>query len=323
MKDLFKKFKDTGILIIGDLMIDQYIWGQVKRISPEAPVPVVEISDENLTMGGAANVARNITSLGGKVFMAGIIGDDDNGNILSCMLADEGINTDGIIIDEKRPTTVKTRVIAHNQQVVRFDRETKSKIGSTLTSSILKYVKECLPHIKGIIISDYCKGVITKSLIKEIVKLAGPKRFIAADPKVGHFNYYKGLSIITPNLNEASFGSGVDIVDDKTLLEAGKALMEKLKCKAVLITRGDHGMTLFEKNKKAFHIPTFAREVYDVTGAGDTVIATLTLCRSAGLTLRDSAIYANHAAGAVVGEVGTTVATPEDIKKSLKIGIKK
>ena len=267
MKDLFNKFKDTGILIIGDLMVDRYIWGKVKRISPEAPVPVVEISDENLTLGGSANVARNITSLGGRVFMAGVIGDDDNGRLLSQMLADEGINTDGIIIDKKRPTTVKTRVIAHSQQVVRFDRESKSKIGSAHTSSILKHVKESLPHIKGIIISDYCKGVITKSLIKEIVKLAGPKRFIAADPKVGHFNYYKGLSIITPNLNEASFGSGIDIVDDKTLLEAGKALMEKLECKAVLITRGDHGMTLFEKNKKAFHIPTFAREVYDVTGA--------------------------------------------------------
>ncbi|MDO8281404.1 MAG: D-glycero-beta-D-manno-heptose-7-phosphate kinase [Thermodesulfovibrionia bacterium] len=323
MKSLFKKFKDTGILIIGDLMVDQYIWGTVKRISPEAPVPVVEVSNENLTLGGAANVARNITSLGGKVFIAGVIGDDDTGKILTRELNKNGINTDGILIDKDRPTTVKTRIIAHNQQVVRFDRESKSGISSSLTSSILEYVKECLPHIKGIIISDYCKGVITKHLIQEIISITRSKVFISADPKVGHFNYYKGVSIITPNLNEASFGSGVDIKDEETLLEAGNVLMKKLQSDAVLITKGDQGMTLFEKNGNVTHIPTFAQEVFDVTGAGDTVIATLTLCRAAGLKLKESAIYANHAAGAVVGEVGTTVATPEDIIKSMKTGDKR
>lgn len=323
MKNLFKKFKDTGILIIGDLMVDQYIWGTVKRISPEAPVPVVEVSNENLTLGGAANVARNITSLGGKVFIAGVIGDDDTGKILTRELNNNGINTDGILVDKDRPTTVKTRIIAHNQQVVRFDREAKSGISNSLTSSILEYVKERLPHIKGIIISDYSKGVITKHLIQEIISITNSKVFIAADPKIGHFNYYKGVSIITPNLNEASFGSGVDIRDNETLLEAGSALMKKLQCDAVLITRGDQGMTLFEKNGNITHIPTFAREVFDVTGAGDTVIATLTLCRAAGLKLKESAIYANHAAGAVVGEVGTTVATPEDILKSIKTGDKR
>ncbi|MBI4826596.1 MAG: D-glycero-beta-D-manno-heptose-7-phosphate kinase [Nitrospirae bacterium] len=323
MKNLFRKFKNTGILIIGDLMVDQYIWGTVKRISPEAPVPVVEVSNENLTLGGAANVARNITSLGGRVFIAGVIGDDDTGKILTRELNKNGINTDGILVDKDRPTTVKTRIIAHNQQVVRFDRESKSGISSALTSSILGYVKECLPHIKGVIISDYCKGVITKHLIQEIISITKSKVFIAADPKVGHFNYYKGVSIITPNLNEASFGSGVDIKDEETLLEAGNALMKKLQSDAVLITRGDQGMTLFEKNGDITHIPTFAREVFDVTGAGDTVIATLTLCRAAGLKLKESAIYANHAAGAVVGEVGTTVATPEDILKSIKTGEKR
>lgn len=323
MKNLFSKFKDTGILIIGDLMVDQYIWGTVKRISPEAPVPVVEVSNENLTLGGAANVASNITSLGGKVFIAGVIGDDDSGKILTRELKKNGINTDGIFIDKDRPTTVKTRIIAHNQQVVRFDRESKSGISRSLTSSILEYVKECLPHIKGIIISDYCKGVITKHLIRELISLTKSKVFISADPKIGHFDYYRGVDIITPNLNEASFGSGVEITDEATLLEAGKVLLEKLSCAAVLITRGDQGMTLFEKNGKTTHIPTFAREVYDVTGAGDTVIATLTLCRSAGLKLKESAIYANHAAGAVVGEVGTTVATQEDILKSIKTGDKR
>lgn len=318
MKKLFKNFKDTGILIIGDLMVDQYIWGTVNRISPEAPVPVVDVSDENLTLGGAANVALNIISLGGNVFIAGVIGDDNMGKILAHKLREKGINSEGVIIDNKRSTTVKTRIIAHSQQVVRFDRETKSGISSSTTSSMLEYAKKCLPHIKGIIVSDYSKGVITKRLVKELISLTKSKVFIAVDPKIGHFNYYKGVSIITPNITEASFGSGVDIIDEETLIEAGRALLEKFKCSAVLITRGNKGMTLFEKSGKTAHIPALAREVYDVTGAGDTVIAALTLCRSAGLRLKDSAIYANHAAGAVVGEVGTTVATQEDILNSLK-----
>ncbi len=317
MKDLFKKFSKTGVLVIGDLMVDRYIWGKVKRISPEAPVPGVEVTKENLLLGGAANVAHNLQSLGGKVFITGTIGSDDTGKILTNKLTEIGFNTDGIIIDNDRPTTVKTRVIAHNQQVVRFDKEVKSDISRSTSSMLLKYVESCLPHIKGIIISDYCKGLITKSLIKKIVELTKSKVFIATDPKIGHFNYYKNLSLLTPNLNEASFGSGIEINDKKTLITAGKELIKKLNCKSLIITMGDKGMTLFQKSNRVTHIPTSAREVYDVSGAGDTVIATLTLCHAAGLSLEKSAVIANHAAGIVVGKMGTAVTNQEEILKSI------
>ncbi len=318
MKDLFKKFKKTGVLVIGDLMVDQYIWGKVKRISPEAPVPVVEVTDENLLLGGAANVANNVLSLGGKVFITGTIGSDYTGKILLNDLKSKGFNTDGIVVDKERPTTVKTRVIAHSQQVVRFDKEIKSEISKSTLSSILAYVKSCLPELKGIIISDYSKGLITKKLVKKVIELAGPKIFVSVDPKVGHFDYYKGVSLITPNINEASFGSGIDITDEKTLIAAGKILLRKLQCKTVMITRGDEGMTLFNKNGKITTIPTFAQEVYDVSGAGDTVIATLTMCRAAGASLTDAAVAANYAAGIVVGKMGTAVTTQKEILKSMK-----
>jgi D-beta-D-heptose 7-phosphate kinase/D-beta-D-heptose 1-phosphate adenosyltransferase len=318
MKEYLKKFSKTGILVIGDLMVDQYIWGKVKRISPEAPVPVVEVTDENLLLGGAANVANNVISLGGKVFIAGTIGQDDLGKLLVNKFLEKGYSTDGIVVDGNRPTTVKTRVIAHSQQVVRFDREVKSDISKSTLSHIADYVKSCLPHIQGIIISDYSKGLITRKLVKTIVEIAGPKKFIAVDPKTGHFGYYKNVGLITPNVNEASSGSGIEIVDEKTLIFAGKLLLKKLQCSAVIITRGDEGMSLFEKNGRITHIPTCAREVYDVTGAGDTVIAALSLSRAAGAKLSDAAIIANHAAGVVVGEVGTSVATQRSIINSMK-----
>jgi D-beta-D-heptose 7-phosphate kinase/D-beta-D-heptose 1-phosphate adenosyltransferase len=318
MKELFKEFGKTGILVIGDLMIDQYIWGRVKRISPEAPVPVVEVTEENLLLGGAANVAHNVLSLGGRVFIAGTIGKDENGKILINKLRENGFDTDGVVQDGKRPTTVKTRVLAHSQQVVRFDREEKNEIQQSTLSLLLEYVRSCLPKIKGIVISDYCKGLITKKLVKTLLELAGKKVFIAVDPKIGHFDYYRGVDLITPNTNEASFAAGIDISDDKTLLSAGNLLMKKLRCGSVTITRGDEGMTLFEKSGKITHIPTCAQEVYDVSGAGDTVIATLTLCKAAGAPLSDAAIVANHAAGVVVGKIGTATVTQQDILKSMK-----
>ena len=319
MNKFLKRFSRTGVLVIGDLMVDRYIWGEVKRISPEAPVPVVEVSQENLHLGGAANVAHNILSLGGRVFIAGVIGQDRMGRVLINKLKEKKIDTDGIIIKKNRLTTVKTRIIAHSQQVVRFDKEIKSDIGNSTLASILEYVRYCLPKIRGIILSDYCKGVITKNLIKKLLELTDSRVFVATDPKIGHFDYYRGVSLITPNIQEASFGSGVNIVNEKTLVRAGETLLEKLQCRAILITRGNEGMTLFEASGKITHIPTFAKEVYDVTGAGDTVIAAFTLCHSSGAKLKEAAIFANHAAGVVVGEVGTAVVTPEDIKTSIRM----
>jgi D-beta-D-heptose 7-phosphate kinase/D-beta-D-heptose 1-phosphate adenosyltransferase len=318
MKNLSNIFSKTGVLVVGDLMVDQFIWGNVKRISPEAPVPVVEVAEENLQLGGSANVAHNISSLGGKVYVAGTIGRDEMGKVLIHKMREKGMFTDGIIVEQDRPTSVKTRIIAHNQQVVRFDRENKSDISKSTLLLMLEYIRSCLPKIQAIIISDYCKGVVTKKLIKKLLEIAPSDIFIAVDPKIGHFDYYHGVSLITPNLNEASFGSGINIEDEKSLVKAGKMLQEKYHFKTILITRGHEGMSLFEKTGKITHIPTYAQNVYDVTGAGDTVIAAFTLHYSAVSKYKEAAIFANHAAGIVVGEVGTAVVTIDKIRQSMK-----
>lgn len=314
-KKIIRGFKDRNILVIGDVILDHYIWGKVSRISPEAPVPVVEVTREEFLLGGAANVAHNIVSLGGGASVIGINGQDIAGEALMNILRQKGVNVDGIFT-ENRPTTVKTRVIAHNQQVVRFDREDRKYVDGKILKGILGYINSVLFQYDAVIVSDYQKGMISNELIGDIVKKARPKEmFIAVDPKVGHFDFYKGVSLITPNVMEASSGSQIDIRDDKTLLRAGRNLMKKLSCKAVLITRGEQGMSLFEKNKIT-HILTVARKVYDVTGAGDTVISAFTLACASGANMEEAAVVANHAAGIVVGEVGTAVATPEQLLKS-------
>lgn len=318
---IINSFKDRNILIIGDIILDRYIFGKVNRISPEAPVPVVDVSRETFLLGGAANVANNIIALGGKVTVSGVVGKDRAGDVVRELLTESGINSDGLI-EDNRPTTVKSRVIAHNQQVVRFDREDSRKLDGKALTKFLEYIRKALPQFDAVIISDYKKGVVTAALIKSVVKFAKQKKtFVAVDPKVGHFHLYKDVSIITPNLMEASQGSGIDIKDENSLLKAGKALLTRLSCMSVLITRGEEGMSLFErdgaKGIKVTHIPTVAVKVFDVTGAGDTVIAAFTLAHAAGASLRDAAVISNHAAGIVVGEVGTAVATPETLLQSL------
>lgn len=313
------RFSGTTVLVVGDLMLDQFIWGRVTRISPEAPVPVVDISDESLMLGGAANVLNNIISLGGRAHICGVVGHDEMGRRLVHELRLLSVETSGVIVDESRPTTIKTRVIAHNQQVVRFDRESKGEIDSGTERLILAYVKKEAENISGIIVSDYAKGVVTKRLVKGLVKLADERGIpIMADPKVSHFDYYRGVTVVTPNNLEASQASGIEIVDGTSLAAAGRKLIERLKGRAVLITRGEHGMSLFETDKDTVHIPTVAKEVYDVTGAGDTVIAAFTLAVAAGAGLGEAAVLANHAAGIVVGEVGTATVKPEQLVKAIK-----
>ncbi|MBI5190044.1 MAG: D-glycero-beta-D-manno-heptose-7-phosphate kinase [Nitrospirae bacterium] len=300
-------------------MLDHFIWGRVTRISPEAPVPVVDISNESLMLGGAANVLNNIISLGGRAHICGVVGHDEMGRRLVHELRVLSVETSGVVVDESRPTTIKTRVIAHNQQVVRFDRESKGEIASDTENLILDYVKKEAGSISGIIVSDYAKGVITKRLVKGLVKVADEYHIpIMADPKVSHFDYYKGVTVVTPNNLEASQASGIDIVDGPSLAAAGKKLIERIKGRAVLITRGEHGMSLFEKGRDAVHIPTVAKEVYDVTGAGDTVIAAFTLALAAGAGLAEAAVIANHAAGIVVAEVGTATVKPERLAAAIK-----
>jgi D-beta-D-heptose 7-phosphate kinase/D-beta-D-heptose 1-phosphate adenosyltransferase len=315
-KSILKNFSKSRILVIGDLILDRYIWGRVNRISPEAPVPVVEVTDDNFMLGGAANVANNIIALGGEVTVAGVAGGDRAGEVLRKLLEDREIRC--ALFEDSRPTTIKTRVIAHSQQVVRFDREDKNRISGRVMGEIAAFLKHAVPEHDAVIVSDYRKGMVSRDLIQGILKSAKPrKKLLAVDPKVGHFHCYRGVSLITPNLMEASHGSGVEIKDEKSLIKAGRTLMKKLSCGAVLITRGEEGMSLFEKDGIT-HIPTVARHVYDVTGAGDTVIAAFTLAFTSGASMQDAAVIANHAAGIVVGEVGTAVVTREKLLESIK-----
>ncbi len=315
-------FPRTRTLVVGDVMLDHYVWGNVSRISPEAPVPVVSVTRENVLLGAATNVVNNIHSLGGKVSVCGVIGHDDAGRQLVHMLRVQGIHTDGLMVEKNRPTTIKTRVIAHNQQVVRFDRETKNGIERDTHGEIFNFVKQQVRDgLDAIVISDYSKGVVTKTLVRDIMKLARKNNVIVSvDPKVNHFGIYRGVTILTPNIKEASIGAKIDIEDDKSLLKAGALLLRGLKCDAVLITRGEQGMSLFERSGRITHIPTVAQEVFDVTGAGDTVISTLTLAMAAGADAVDAARISNFAAGIVVGVVGTATVKPEELKQKITTG---
>lgn len=314
-KNIIKRFKGKNILVIGDLILDHYIWGRVERISPEAPVPVVDVIRETFMTGGAANVAHNVMAMGGRATLVGVAGKDRAGEALVAMLQQEGVNCGGVF-NEARPTTVKTRVIAHNQQVVRFDREDKNPLGSRVLREIGRYIDSNFSAMDAVIISDYNKGMITQELVRNIARKARALDvFVAVDPKIGHFDFYKGVALITPNVIEASSGSGVEITDDASLEKAGRRLLRRLKCKAVLITRGEQGMSLFQDDS-VIHIPTVARKVFDVTGAGDTVIAAFTVAHAAGASMEEASVLANHAAGVVVAEVGTAVATSGQIMQS-------
>src|SRR4030042_2645015 len=318
---ILNQFKKKKILVIGDLILDRYIWGRVNRISPEAPVPVVEVTDEDFLLGGASNAANNIIALGGYATIVGMAGKDRAGEIMRKMMEERGIQCGGVFWCS-RPTTVKTRVIAHNQQVVRFDRENKDKVDGKVLKGLLEHIRSAVPNHDAVIISDYKKGVISYNLVREVLKHSKPENiFVSVDPKVSHFYCYKNVSLITPNVMEASVASGIEIKDEKFLVNAGRALCKKISCDAILITRGEYGMSLFEKDK-VVHIPTVAKNVYDVTGAGDTVIASFTIAYAAGASMKEAAVISNHAAGIVVGEVGTTVAKIDQLRKSLGINDK-
>ncbi|MHB8844617.1 MAG: D-glycero-beta-D-manno-heptose-7-phosphate kinase [Nitrospirota bacterium] len=316
---IIDRFPKTRVLVVGDVVMDHYVWGSVSRISPEAPVPVVNVTRETVLLGGAANVVNNIRSLGGEVGICGVIGHDEAGKQLQHLLHAQEIMTDGLIVEPSRPTTIKTRVIAHQQQIVRFDRETKEGISRETHRRIFDHVAERAGNgLDAIVISDYCKGVVTQGLVRDIVRLARKRGIIVSvDPKVRHFGIYSGVTILTPNTKEAALGSRIEIEDEDSLLRAGKSLLKRLACTAVLITRGEHGMSLFEKSGRITHIPTMAREVFDVTGAGDTVISTLTLAMAAGAKISDAARLSNYAAGIVVGVVGTATVSPAQLKQMI------
>ncbi|UCE67907.1 MAG: D-glycero-beta-D-manno-heptose-7-phosphate kinase [Candidatus Zixiibacteriota bacterium] len=299
-------------------MLDRYLWGSVERISPEAPVPVVHIEKETSNLGGAANVAANVSALGAHPFLIGAIGDDQYAVELKKNLRGKRLSTSGLVIDSRRPTTVKTRIVAHSQQVVRVDRENPAEIDSGLVESLISKTGKHLTQIDGIIISDYGKGMITQELLASIIPMAASAgKFIAVDPKEVHFMNYKDVSVITPNHHEAGFVSGRKITSEKILVDVGWNLLRMLNLESLLITRGEKGMALFESNGDLTHIPTEAKTVYDVTGAGDTVIATLAVAKTAGASMKEAAYIANIAASLAVARFGTARITKDELLEAL------
>ncbi len=319
LKRVISTFKEAKVLVVGDLILDEFIWGKVSRISPEAPVPVVWVDSENFMPGGASNVANNIRSLGGEVYLAGIVGADTRGEVLRGLLRKKGIHCEGIFTDSDRPTTQKTRVIAHHQQVVRIDREIVRPVSGALLKEILKFIETKIKAVDALLIEDYGKGVIVPSVVQAIVRMAKKYgKIITVDPKETHFSYYRGVTTITPNHHEAGSAAGIQIRDDESLNKVGKKLLQLLNCETVLITLGENGMSLFQKGKPMIKIPTVARDVFDVSGAGDTVISAYTLARARRATPLEAAHISNCAAGIVVGKVGVAVTTSGELTKQVR-----
>lgn len=317
LKHYLSKFSQARVLVIGDVMLDKYIWGAVSRISPEAPVPIVKVNKENYVPGGAGNAANNIASLGGTVHLIGIVGNDLANKELLSLLVNNKINVDHIIVDGQRPTIQKVRVIGQNQQLLRFDYEDKAYVSQEDEQKILAHVATLIDDIDVIIISDYAKGVITKTLMDQIVALAHTKqKKIVVDPKPKHMVFYKGVTVITPNHKEASEMIGLEQHPDEDVHKLGGELLKELGSN-ILITRGEKGMALFCKDGSTQSIPTKAKEVYDVSGAGDTVIATLALALAVGADLEEAAVLANFAAGITVGKIGTSTVTIEELEEAL------
>jgi len=314
LERLVRDFAKARILVVGDIMVDRFIWGKVSRISPEAPVPVVLIDRETFLFGGAANVVHNIHTLGGSVSLCGVVGDDDLGQRILKGLEEVGVQTDGIFVEQGRQTTVKTRVIAHQQQVVRIDRETTDHLKRSTLRDVLNFIHDHMKDFDSIVLSDYGKGLLTRGLIRSLIKKARQtKTCVLVDPKVKNFFSYRGASVITPNTTEASAASGMAITDLPSLKRTGRVLLRRLRCDILLVTRGEEGMAVFEPHKEPFLVPTVAKEVYDVTGAGDTVIGTMALGLAAGASTRAAANLANYAAGIVVGKVGTATVDREEL----------
>lgn len=318
--EIIDQFSRAGVLVVGDIMADHFIWGRVSRISPEAPVPVVEVSRDNFLLGGSANVLNNIVAMGGRVHMCGVVGADETGRRLLDEFRRRGVDTRGIVVEADRPTTLKTRIVAHGQQMVRFDREERRPMRAGSTRRILSYIRSLRDELGALVISDYSKGVVIRSLLDGIRRLNADRPiFTCVDPKQRDFSLYEGFDLITPNHLEAGQAAGEEIRHNQDHVRIGLKLMERYDFRAILITRGEAGMSLFERDGRVRQtsFPARAREVFDVTGAGDTVIGVLALCMAAGATVREAAYLANLAAGIVVGKVGTATVTREELKGGL------
>ncbi|MFA5498213.1 MAG: D-glycero-beta-D-manno-heptose-7-phosphate kinase [Candidatus Cloacimonadia bacterium] len=319
VKQALDSFKGLKIAVVGDVMLDHYLWGNVNRISPEAPVPIVDIKKEEYRLGGATNVVNNLKALGAEPLIFGVVGDDTYSNILKESLVALEVDDTFIVKDSNRPTTRKTRIMAGHQQMIRVDNESKSDINEEIERTILAGIESVVNSLDGIILEDYDKGVLTASLITKIIDLANSKRIpITVDPKYKNFFDYKGVTIFKPNFIELKKNMEAEIESEDDFEKVSLALLDRLKPQYLVVTRGDKGLTVFSKGSERFDIPTYAREVYDVSGAGDTVISTLTLGITSGLPVHTAAIIANHAAGSVCGKVGIQPAYQEDIINSFQ-----
>jgi D-beta-D-heptose 7-phosphate kinase/D-beta-D-heptose 1-phosphate adenosyltransferase len=312
------KFKRCHILVVGDLMIDEYVWGQVERISPEAPIQVVSVEKEDYTLGGAGNVINNLVALGARVSAAGVIGGGQYGNLLVDKLKNLGVHIEGVVREPDRPTTRKTRIIAANQHVLRIDRESHQEISDSILDALSEKIAAKVPTIDIVLISDYDKGVVAPALLARLVKVASQHhKMVIVDPKGIDFSKYSGVSVLTPNLKEAALAAGIDRIHPSTPLEAATKVLESLDIETLLITQGREGMVLFRRGQAPLEIKAKARQVYDVSGAGDTVLAVFGLALASGIPMDDAARCANTAAGVVVGKVGTATVSKDELASAL------
>ncbi|MCK4912724.1 MAG: D-glycero-beta-D-manno-heptose-7-phosphate kinase [Candidatus Omnitrophica bacterium] len=317
LNNIVSRFKNKRILVVGDLILDHHIVGSVDRVSPEAPVPVVWANQENFVPGGAANVGLNLSAMGAKVSLCGVVGRDHFGKTLLSHIGQYGICTKLIVKDSKRPTTLKTRIMAHHQQIVRVDWESLEFLSESTNKSVFNKIKKNLDNFDALIVEDYGKGVINPSLLEELIDLCRKKNMIiTVDPKEEHFDYYENVTVLTPNLKEAQAAAGTKIRSKSQIPFLGKIIMKRLNPKALLITLGEDGMMLFF-GESCHHIPTAALEIFDVSGAGDTVISVFTLALTAGATYKEAAIIANFAAGVVVGKLGAATLTKKELNTAI------
>jgi len=317
LNSILKGFATKKILVLGDIMLDHYIWGKVDRISPEAPVPVLDVQKEEYRLGGAANVALNLRALGADVYLCGVIGNDIPGGKIISLMALKNILTESLVIDAKRATTQKTRIGASNQQIVRIDYENRIEISAKLEQQIIKKLDKVISKIDAVIIEDYNKGLLSETVIDYAIGLAKKhNKLVTVDPKQKNFFQYKEVDVFKPNYSEMQKNLGLVFESEAEFDKHAWLLKAKIKCKYLVITRGEKGLFIFSADNKVHHIPTFAREVYDVSGAGDTVISVLTLALCTGCEIEAAAEIANHAAGVVCGKMGTATATIKEIKQS-------
>lgn len=319
-KPIIAAFGGRKLAVVGDSMLDRFLWGRVDRISPEAPVPVVRLEKETVKLGGAANVAANIRALGAEVTLFGVWGEDSEAERMRTLLAERGIDAGGMITAEGRPTTIKTRIIAHNQQVVRADREDDGPLAEKAQEALLAAWGRLADGFDGVILSDYGKGVLSQQALGALIE-AGTRAGlpVVVDPKKGDFSQYAGATSLTPNQKEAELACAALVTDAGTLSAVGATLLERTRAESVLVTRGEHGMALFERGGAEHHLPTRATMVYDVTGAGDTVIAVYTTALATGADFLAAAQLANHAAGIAVRELGTVAVTAAQLEEIIQV----